>query len=1287
MDTKKRRRPGIKAIRDFQNGGSFISPDEARELSSQADFQSYNRERDPGSIKPTPPLTHSKVLESLAYMIANPLDSWTAGRDYDTFLPSREQILSKTSPMGAAITALNPLDEAAAVISSLVELEKGNYVNAAIYPVLSMFPQAFRKSLRDRADKIRKHHDSGSQWSGNWEWQKLVKEQNDEIADLTVYTRNQNPQEFDDMLKQSIINLPEPQAKNLFQSLVATRQEHLGYGNMSIFKGLDPSTRIDQPITFDRFGLENVEGNPSVDAISKARTHQMDPYHPGSGLFHHDEMQRLTNSVPLYRTVRSKDATSPYNVIRGEDRIKVHEDELLPNDIITSLSQPNTEGRKDVTIPGDRAVSTSNENDPLFWSTINKKTNSFTTPFKIQNTKGLPVMRQPLLNSSESSLNHEQEFTLPSNQAFKVVKVGDRDLTFPENLSSENKKDILNRIEPHIIEPIKLNKGQREFRQGGKRSLNVAKTPKEQKQGLRLAHQAGNVNQSMAFPNVPPNTPFNTMGMKAPIDIKKFDKQGNLIKSYDNVPPGVQNLPTGPQKGTVLETPANMQSGGEVKMQSEGTISPDEMMQKLQQSKNPDKLRGSDAPVPRTIEQEKERQSREWAKDKTPDAFFQTARFMPLLGETIDSAELAKVRLTGTDFYGNEHNPNIYAAMTAAGYLIPNILEKPLKSAWRALKKFPSNFSKKDFADISIEKREGILGNLVTAHDEVYRQSGVTNGILLAEDAAMMRNVRQLPSLMSGSNLENSVGKDGMIHASQIKNLISNKNTSNVERTYLQEALDVSTLTGGKIDYNQFRREVVSLVSSEKGIFHTEQTDQYADYGLVNLSKIGEGKFGVDELNAKTNLIRTTDQDLQSEREGHFGKDVIGHYRSFERPDEKGVLYISEMQSDPMQASAQGGGPKRVSLLGAHRMSDDEVNGDMFSALRFIDDDKKMLADLDNVKTLQDMRTWSRIFNLSAFSDDYTTLSIDNNRAIQHFESMGNPFSAQSDFMITINGDAVKNAAINLGPSTGNSADLLPIRKALEEKIALTQAYHDGLEGGWRGGPNPKQASLIKNQDQFLISHVLEQEAKGADKLRFPTGETTGKIQGYEDVEFTRREAKERFERYEALAQSFREMPGVDRAFKEHPMLKGKTDDEVHVIMDKVNGHRRITEAHGPSDKVEGYQWADEAKEWEQGWLRMKNGRSIEKGAVKDWHDARSGIRTSKIHLDAVNSYAPVQIGIMKGYDDLPKALKKHGLEAKKVTDDAGNSWWEVDIPAKLGQGVGEIRSYKKGGKFKILKK
>ena len=82
--------------------------------------------------------------------------------------------------------------------------------------------------------------------------------------------------------------------------------------------------------------------------------------------------------------------------------------------------------------------------------------------------------------------------------------------------------------------------------------------------GLRPAHQAGNTDASMAFTDVPPNTPFNTVGMKAPIDIKKYDEQGHLVKSYESVPPGIQSLNTGPSHGTVVETPARMQEGGEI---------------------------------------------------------------------------------------------------------------------------------------------------------------------------------------------------------------------------------------------------------------------------------------------------------------------------------------------------------------------------------------------------------------------------------------------------------------------------------------------------------------------------------------------------------------------------------------------------------------------------------------------------------------------------------------------------------------------------------------------------
>ena len=92
--------------------------------------------------------------------------------------------------------------------------------------------------------------------------------------------------------------------------------------------------------------------------------------------------------------------------------------------------------------------------------------------------------------------------------------------------------------------------------------MQVAQTPQQRQQGLRPAHQAGNTNASMAFPNTKPNASFNTVGMKAPIDMKQFDSTGNLVKSYDAVPPGVTDLKMSSKGGTVIETPAQMQYGG-----------------------------------------------------------------------------------------------------------------------------------------------------------------------------------------------------------------------------------------------------------------------------------------------------------------------------------------------------------------------------------------------------------------------------------------------------------------------------------------------------------------------------------------------------------------------------------------------------------------------------------------------------------------------------------------------------------------------------------------------------
>jgi uncharacterized membrane protein (UPF0127 family) len=92
-------------------------------------------------------------------------------------------------------------------------------------------------------------------------------------------------------------------------------------------------------------------------------------------------------------------------------------------------------------------------------------------------------------------------------------------------------------------------------------NIQIASTPEEQQQGLSGV-PANQMPEAMVFPNVKPNTSFNTQRMTAPINIEKYDNQGHLVKSYDNVPPGIANLPMGPQGGTVIETPSKRQSGG-----------------------------------------------------------------------------------------------------------------------------------------------------------------------------------------------------------------------------------------------------------------------------------------------------------------------------------------------------------------------------------------------------------------------------------------------------------------------------------------------------------------------------------------------------------------------------------------------------------------------------------------------------------------------------------------------------------------------------------------------------
>ena len=156
---------------------------------------------------------------------------------------------------------------------------------------------------------------------------------------------------------------------------------------------------------------------------------------------------------------------------------------------------------------------------------------------------------------------------MPTNQIRRELLDRVKTSNFPGSII-----DVFNAADQGIdlISQFEQEQQQEQAMQQQQQGMQVANTPEEQEIGLREQHAMGNTGASMAFPNVEPNQSFNTVGMKAPINIEKVNDQGHLVESYKNVPPGIQDLPTGPYKGTIIESPAGYQTGGVKKYHAGG---------------------------------------------------------------------------------------------------------------------------------------------------------------------------------------------------------------------------------------------------------------------------------------------------------------------------------------------------------------------------------------------------------------------------------------------------------------------------------------------------------------------------------------------------------------------------------------------------------------------------------------------------------------------------------------------------------------------------------------------
>lgn len=830
-----------------------------------------------------------------------------------------------------------------------------------------------------------------------------------------------------------------------------------------------------------------------------------------------------------------------------------------------------------------------------------------------------------------------------------------------------------------------------------------------------------------------------TPDLQKALDIMKRDNRfgGRVLKKKNYGQNGmlVQKDPT-----LVPEPPEDPPSDEVLARLSLGITPPDQQF----------RLSGGDAPF-RTIKEQKD----VIAQQESEGDIMEILRYLPVTGEAIDTYELGKVMATGEDIYGEEQDPGVFAAMTAAGYVIPNALEKPLKSAWRAVKKFPDKMPKKEFRELIGPEKEQARANLLQGHLEVYGRGGYRN----LQSGATPVNVRQLPSLMSGSKLENAVDKDGFIKVSEIERLIDSKGISEAERSALKDAMQsysfehdiarkeegVREALGGiidlegvdlsmasqvaakqlqstrpvtKVNYNQFRE----LVATRNTPFRVDQSKEYAGYGVdrlglnVRFSNSPDMALADDVGLARTNLIRTTDPELQSTEYGHFGEDVIGHYRTFERPDEEGVLYISELQSDPLQARGPAG-QKTVGLNVKEALTDRDVKDKLEVAKGYRGAAKLALQDISEGRNPERMlKLLAKPTDVQWDIDPKTGMPL---RQAYVFPRDIQEATGRTPAFSNLSSEQILESVQAYNPEKSDVTE-----RYLSAAIEEYDDYIQALEGGYRGGPNPKQANLIKNQDQFLISHILEQEAKGADKLRFPTGETTSKIQGYGDIQVGVDRAQRNLDIEKSNLKNLMTSPGGSSSRIANRVegmgLSGMEPDKALDFLGRVRAYR--TRKGIPRDLASdpGIQYSQSVVDkfdndaLKQAYKELKamtpedrqleinfHGGTIEKAAeqrainikkdIHSWNEQLERIKSKREHLERVNASTQATQGIMKGYDRLPKSLKKHGLDATKVTDDAGNTWWEVDIPARLGEGVGEVRAYRSGGqvsdKIRVLKK
>ena len=407
------------------------------------------------------------------------------------------------STFDSFMSNFTPFGDLESVAMAISDLGDGNYVQAALLPLMMVLPPAMGKQLRKHVDDLRRvKMSSAPDFDKRQEVVRIMGDM-DKLNKEALQFRSTNPQAYDQAMmevaqsSESISDLATHRALSddlAADVFVSGRQRELGYrGDIPspIRAGLEYKSRDPlggPPInTGDKRGLDLVEGTPSERAVASALLHQSHGSAGKTGLVGSAEMQRLKGETPLTRTPIPG---QQYRVIRDGDEMLLKAGEIEEGDIIRSLSQTSqgTYGGS------DRIVSTSAQDvadnyaafhhnvhegggpasDILAEIELKEKTlgpdptqmevdayidellqgsgglgiGGLADPnrpsFKIINTKGMPVTRADMMKpgSGPGSLLYkgEDEFGVSARQAFDVLQTGLEQEGIPFMLLSPNRR-------------------------------------------------------------------------------------------------------------------------------------------------------------------------------------------------------------------------------------------------------------------------------------------------------------------------------------------------------------------------------------------------------------------------------------------------------------------------------------------------------------------------------------------------------------------------------------------------------------------------------------------------------------------------------------------------------------------------------------------------------------------------------------------------------------------------------------------------------------------------------